>query len=1156
MGNVVSSTLQINLKEDVTKTAPQVAAAIDKMQRETAALQAALAKSGGSDKLQANLAKIGASATHIEGVTKAWTEYAKAEGLAAKSSDWTKAQAADVKKWEANTLSAVRAVRKEEALLARARHDESERDSRSVRDFDRNARDREAILRRETRVVQSEAERRREAIARGGIGHYAAGVVGGALSAHGVVRATEVSIEKGADLQHTRVVMEQAGIDAGTRKRIEEQALQLSTRYANVSQVAIMDLAKEARSVLKDPDEVGPITETLAKAKSVLDGLDKTGSSSSGLGMLVKGAESIGAAQDPARFTKLMDGYVKAIQVMGQTINPEQIYEFDKYLKAAGARVSDRFLMTTGLSLAQEMGGSTAANDYFQAQKDIVGGFQNKHSALKELSRVGLVDRNDIDWVGGRGGHLEAKGIKAGHKGVHGADLASTDLDLWVYKYLLPSLEKKGIKEESKQLDFVQKVFKGTEADIISKLITQRGSFENHALLYGHAAGLGGADLNHKDATAGLSAFTTALGNLEANVTSPVMAAAGKALYSIADGLNYLATKAAEHPVAAATAGSVVATGAMGVSGYLSWLSYKKLTGIFGGGAEAAAGEAGGAAAPSAALASRAGLAVDRLGMLGMLLAWQAQADKLNMTPEQLAAAKKEIEAHPEKYGATRALAGKRAGGGPVAGGRAYLVGENGPEIFTPGASGGIATNRQMLAALERDGDSKTAVEIRWMGHELVEATDRVARAVAELKDGTSWNAVTGGGEGGDGAGAGGGHFGGRRGFMGRMGAPSGGGGRPFAGNPGVGHWWTKDRIAHAVDRLVNEAHLSRAGAEGLVSRWATVEAAGGPTAVNPKSGAWGIGQWLGARGGGRTTDFDAQIGKAVGELNGSEARAAKQLRAATNAHEAAIGASMFVRAEHYNPHTGADDWTSKSEAGHARIKGILNGTEQPGGDGPGASSSKAIDVARGLIGANDSAAAQALGHYMHSGAWCADFVNGTLAKIGGRGTNNALAASFFRWGEQVSPDKAKAGDVMVSSHHVGFAEGPAQMHNGRMMVPMISGNHGHRVGESWEPVGKYQIRHGVNGERPPEQVADDPLGLRKRRERRHDEAHPLNASLAPAVDNRHLHETVALLREIRHHSDAINTASARHRGTGGTRVASLNARMRGGFSHAGNGFG
>ncbi len=38
-------------------------------------------------------------------------------------------------------------------------------------------------------------------------------------------------------------------------------------------------------------------------------------------------------------------------------------------------------------------------------------------------------------------------------------------------------------------------------------------------------------------------------------------------------------------------------------------------------------------------------------------------------------------------------VAGARAAGGPVAAGETYLVGENGPELFTPSASGAILPN-------------------------------------------------------------------------------------------------------------------------------------------------------------------------------------------------------------------------------------------------------------------------------------------------------------------------------------------------------------------------------------------------------------------------------------------------------------------------------
>jgi SLT domain-containing protein len=42
------------------------------------------------------------------------------------------------------------------------------------------------------------------------------------------------------------------------------------------------------------------------------------------------------------------------------------------------------------------------------------------------------------------------------------------------------------------------------------------------------------------------------------------------------------------------------------------------------------------------------------------------------------------------------AVAGARAGGGGVHRNRTYLVGEHGPELFTPGSSGGITPNHRL----------------------------------------------------------------------------------------------------------------------------------------------------------------------------------------------------------------------------------------------------------------------------------------------------------------------------------------------------------------------------------------------------------------------------------------------------------------------------
>lgn len=135
----------------------------------------------------------------------------------------------------------------------------------------------------------------------------------------------------------------------------------------------------------------------------------------------------------------------------------------------------------------------------------------------------------------------------------------------------------------------------------------------------------------------------------------------------------------------------------------------------------------------------------------------------------------------------------------------------------------------------------------------------------------------------------------------------------------GKGGFWTAERQREAYTALTTRANLSDAGAKALISRWKNVESPQGPTSVNRKSGAFGIGQWLGTRKPG-STDFAAQLEHVVNELNGSESVAARMLRDAKTPSQGAIGASAYERAEGYNQSTKTDNFTNATLAGMQRL--------------------------------------------------------------------------------------------------------------------------------------------------------------------------------------------------------------------------------------------
>jgi len=67
-----------------------------------------------------------------------------------------------------------------------------------------------------------------------------------------------------------------------------------------------------------------------------------------------------------------------------------------------------------------------------------------------------------------------------------------------------------------------------------------------------------------------------------------------------------------------------------------------------------------------------------------------------------------------------------RASGGPVTAGRTYLVGEKGPELFTPGSSGGITPNNK-LAAIGGYGDTNINITYDIKAFDAKDATAAIA---------------------------------------------------------------------------------------------------------------------------------------------------------------------------------------------------------------------------------------------------------------------------------------------------------------------------------------------------------------------------------------------------------------------------------------------
>ncbi len=163
---------------------------------------------------------------------------------------------------------------------------------------------------------------------------------------------------------------------------------------------------------------------------------------------------------------------------------------------------------------------------------------------------------------------------------------------------------------------------------------------------------------------------------------------------------------------------------------------------------------------------------------------------------------------------------------------------------------------------------------------------------------------------------------------------------------------------------------------------------------------------------------------------------------------------------------------------------GTVTGNTGSTGNNAGAFSpgSNPADVAAGYLGKgehNDRASVERfVGHSIRgsANAWCARFVNASLAAVGQNGTGSAIANSYLRWGKAISAEMVQKGDVLVEHRgrgvdgmggHVGFSTGRTRMgRNGELELEMLGGNTNDQVATTWERASKLAVRRST-------QVAD-----------------------------------------------------------------------------------
>jgi hypothetical protein len=358
-------------------------------------------------------------------------------------------------------------------------------------------------------------------------------------------RETAKATAEGA---HERVRMETAGMTPGEIKEAEAASAELTGKFKPVSQTTILHLLRNARSIVGSYEEAGKIIEPLLKTYVVAMGAhpNQREELEGDFDKLVKGMEIKGVTQNLPAFERYLNGMSKALNVFGDTLRPTDYYEMFKYGRAATAALSEQFMLKTGPTLAQELGGSGTGKALSSFYTQFVGGKMSNKS-VEQLLKYDLLDpRKVIKTTTGN-----VKGVLPG--GVLGGGYLTpghVDPYQWVNKILIPALKKKGVTSPAKIQEVIAAMAsQQTSAQAMVIFATQQSRIKKDWALIEHAKGSEAAqDFMGKDPYVAMHGVTEQFTNLIQAAGNPLAQPAADALNATARALNSLYEVAGKYP--------------------------------------------------------------------------------------------------------------------------------------------------------------------------------------------------------------------------------------------------------------------------------------------------------------------------------------------------------------------------------------------------------------------------------------------------------------------------------------------------------------------------------------------------------------------------------------------------------------------------------
>ncbi|MET3485858.1 hypothetical protein [Methylobacterium sp. 1973] len=392
---------------------------------------------------------------------------------------------------------------------------------------------------RETARVERDA-RRRERAQHGfehRMGHLGRGVLVGAGVGYGVHEVGHLgreTIEKGSDYLREQTRGYLAGMDPKMQAEANEMANRYQSQFPSIGRVQILEHVRALRGTFGDHGDLhhtAAVLPDLLKAQVVLGTMRGNDRAAQDLDQLVKGLEGGGLAGDPAKFNRMLDAFLKASSLFGDTISGDGFRQYMQNAKSSKYGLNEEYLAGVVPTMMQHDGPQFGVMQR-QAFSALIGDRQTKAATAKQ-KEFGLRDK--------RGKLVDQEQFVS-------------DPYQWAVDHVLPQLTKRGINlqavgKERGVIELTKLFSNPNAAEFFASLLMNQQVIDKDRLNLKTAKGREVAgEIREKDPFTSLEGVKQSVTRFAEDISSPLIKEAPQYMNAFTDALNHVSGWMEKHP--------------------------------------------------------------------------------------------------------------------------------------------------------------------------------------------------------------------------------------------------------------------------------------------------------------------------------------------------------------------------------------------------------------------------------------------------------------------------------------------------------------------------------------------------------------------------------------------------------------------------------